>query len=318
MWIGGAIALAILSTIPARASGVLPVTTKTIHASTSDYEITFAYPQTGVKTIDDEIATWAKGMVADFEKSAKTDRQPEDRTYTLDMSFDVARNDVSAFAVAFDEDVDTGGAHPNHDIVTFNYLMPDGWRVYLPEIFENTKGLARISELAMADLEKQLSGPDAMSDSDEIKSGAGLNWENFKDFILLRDALILRFPPYQVAAYAAGPQEVRIPLSALRDVMRVDWRTPTASFDCFRATAPVERAICSDITLSRLDRDVAQAYGDKLSYETVDANKTAIKAEQRAWLTTRNTVCKDQEGPGMVSCLTGLYRARLAALTPQP
>ena len=316
-WILG-VGAAILFATAAGAAGVFPVSTKTIKATTAAYEISVRYPQIGVASVDGEIAEWAKGVADDFEKSSQDDRQPGDGAYTLDLSYQVERNDASAVAVEFDEDIYTGGAHPNHDIVTFNYLMPDGWRVYLPEIFHGPNALARISELAIADLEKQLTGPDALSDPETIKSGAGPDWGNFKDFVLLRDSLVINFPPYQVAAYAAGPQEVRIPLSALREVMRVDWRAPAASFDCGKAALPMERAICSDVGLARLDREVAQAYGDKLRYELDDANKIAIRSEQRTWLASRNSACKDEDGTELVACLTGVYRTRLAALAPQP
>lgn len=42
----------------------------------------------------------------------------------------------------------------------------------------------------------------SLSGDDWLKSGAGPDWGNFRDFILLSNTLVIRFPPYQVAARA--------------------------------------------------------------------------------------------------------------------
>jgi uncharacterized protein YecT (DUF1311 family) len=210
----------------------------------------------------------------------------------------------------FDKSIFTGGAHPNHDIETYNLMMPDGWRVFLPEIFAGKPALEKISALAIADLERQFDNPDSMSDPDWLKSGAGPSWSNFQDFLLLSDKLVIRFPPYQVAAYAAGDQTVEIPLSELAGLMRDDWRTPVASFDCGKAGTATEKAICSDIPLARLDRSLADAYAQALSWASDDAEKTKIRDAQRTWIGKRNACGGD------IGCLTTAYEARLKALQP--
>jgi len=292
-----------------------PLTVKDISIAkqTEHYDVEVHYPQTGLAAVDTVINGWATGLVDDFVKQAEedfasfaNDSNRPDWTYSLDLNYEVARNDGEMFVVGFQEDIFTGGAHPNHDIETFNFLMPDGWQVFLPEIFD-PPALDRISELTIADLKSQWSDEDAMSDDDWLNTGAGPQWSNFKDFLLLADTLIIDFPPYQVAAYAAGPQEVRIPLSKLKGLMRTDWRMPVPSFDCAKAGTPTEKAICSDVALARLDREVAGAYQQQLSYAD-DAQKTAIRNAQRAWLGTRDAC------GGSVVCLTDAYDQRLKAL----
>jgi len=292
----------------------LTVEDVSIAKSTDHYEVEVHYPRTGLAAVDAAVGGWATGLVDDFVKQAEEDfasfgnnSDRPDWSYSLDLNYDVARNDGEMFVVGFQEDIFPGGAHPNHDIDTFNFLMPDGWQVYLPEIFKPA-ALAQISSLAIADLKSQWDATgDSMSDDDWLNTGAGPQWDNFKDFLLLADTLIIDFPPYQVAAYAAGPQEVRIPLSRLKGLMRTDWRTPVPSFDCAKAGTPTEKAICSDVALARLDRDVASVYRQQLSYAD-DAQKTAIRNAQRAWLGTRDAC------GGSVVCLTDAYDQRLKAL----
>lgn len=309
--------LALLAT-PAAAD--VSVETLRIERHTDTVDIDMSYPRTGIAAVDRMIADWVDGMVADFQKGADEDFASfqDDNgelppwTYSLDLGFDVARNDDAMLVFDFDESIFLGGAHPNHDIITFNLMMPDGWRVYLPEIFEGQRALDRISTLAVERLGVTLLGPDSMSDPDWVQSGAGPVWSNFQDFLLLEDTLVIRFPPYQVAAYAAGDQRVEIPLSELSGLMRTDWRVAVASFDCARAGTPTETAICSDIPLARLDRGLADAYAQALSWAADEAAKDDLRAAQRTWIGERNACGGD------VACLTAAYEGRLAALQNPP
>jgi len=59
------------------------------------------------------------------------------------------------------------------------------------------------------------------------------------------------------------------------------------SFDCKKATRAVEKAICSDPDLSRLDREMDAAYKAALASLTGKASKR-LKQEQQEFLATRN------------------------------
>jgi hypothetical protein len=302
----------LLCATPALAAGKLPVRKMEMSDQKKTFEYGLAYPQTGNKAVDAQIADWTKAMVKDFRDDADgDDAGTADHPYSMDITYEVVRNDDAMFVVVFQEEIDTGGAHPNHDIITFNFQMPDGWRVYLPEIF-TADGLKKISALATADLKKQLAGPDGMSEGDWIGNGAAPHWDNFKDFALLPDTLDIQYPPYQVAAYAAGPQETEIPLVPLKKFFRANWRLPVASFDCGVARTPVEHAICSDVALARLDRQEAEDYRMNDFFESDAAKKAAIRDRQRNWLKSRDAACAGQSGNGQIACLTGVYKKRIA------
>jgi uncharacterized protein YecT (DUF1311 family) len=301
----------------AQAAEAPKVEKRTIEAKTAAYEIDAAYPQTGIKPIDEEVAAWVADEVAGFKKQAAPDPDSAAGAWTLDIGYSVERNDGQVLALLFTESVYTGGAHPGHTLRTYNYLLPDGRRVDVAQVVDGRKGLEKLSRLAIADLRPRLAGAEGLSDPDWIARGAGPDWANFENVLLLPDALKIMFPTYQVAPYVAGPQEVTIPFSALKGALRKDWRAPVASFDCAKAATPVERAVCADAALARLDREVAQAYAARL--EAADpAGKPAIRAAQRAWLGRRDAACKDQADAALGACLTGLYRARAAELAPSP
>jgi uncharacterized protein YecT (DUF1311 family)/nitrogen fixation protein len=310
-----AFAAAALFATAAQAGDALPIAKHTLTDKSADYDISLAYPQTGVKTIDANLLQSVRSYAANFRRESKDAHEDGHGAYTLDGTYTIVRNDAGAFVVKFDNEWDMHGAHPNEDLWTANYLRPDGWRVYLPELFDSTRALPKISALAIADLDRRIAtGPDAMSDKDWVARGAGPLGTNFAVFALMPGELAIWFPPYAVASFADGPQETHIPLAALRDTMRANPRAPAASFDCARAQSGIEHAVCSDVALARLDRAVAEKYALQLSEDTDQPARTAHQTLERAWLARRNTACQGEAGAALTACLTGVYRERVGAL----
>jgi uncharacterized protein YecT (DUF1311 family) len=300
----------------AQAAGV-KITTKTISETKSSHEIKIDYPQTGVARIDTELATWARKLASEFAaeaRAASADGARGSQAWSSELSFTVARNDGAVLSLVFAHYTYAGGAHPNTTSRTFHFLMPDGQNAEIAELF-TPRGIRRISDIAINRLQQDLGGPDGLSDDDWIKRGAGPNPKNFASFVLTPTTLTLHFDAYQVAAYAAGPQKVRIPLARLRDTLRADPRAPAASYDCAAARGVVETTICGSTALARLDRRMSEAYLERLAWAEDEAARAALRQSQRAWIAGRNATCpSDPAGPS--ACLTRLYHQRLEALAP--
>jgi uncharacterized protein len=93
------------------------------------------------------------------------------------------------------------------------------------------------------------------------------------------------------------------------------------SFDCAKASAPVEHAICGDASLAKLDADLASRYTEELAKV---ADSDILRSEQRAWAGERANACgilpgADDDTPDFsadqIGCLKDLYAARIAVLT---
>jgi uncharacterized protein len=78
-----------------------------------------------------------------------------------------------------------------------------------------------------------------------------------------------------------------------------------ASFDCGKATSEVEKLICGDDELSRLDESLDVAYLAALGRS--DGDEQMIKS-QKQWLRNERNVCKNAE------CLRKAYEARIKEL----
>ena len=82
----------------------------------------------------------------------------------------------------------------------------------------------------------------------------------------------------------------------------------SASFDCTKATLPIERQICSHAGLSLLDEELAETFSMRVQEEGAVAQSVSqLRAAQRAWVRSRNT-CKTAQ------CLQQSYEQRIAAL----
>jgi uncharacterized protein YecT (DUF1311 family) len=272
----------------------------------------YAYPQIGIPSADAAMQDWVYALVDGF-KGVLPQRSTQEPPYGAQLTYTVARNDEAVVSILFSYSIYTGGAHPNLAQTAFNFLMPDGARVFLPDVV-GSDGIQRVSDLAIADLTRELTGPDAMSDETWIRTGAAPFADNFETFELLPDQIVIEFDPYAVAAYAAGPQKVRIPLAQVQDVLRPDPRVALPSFDCAEARTKVERAICGDMALAQLDRRTAEAFNMRLRFEAQSNQPATVRAQQQTWLGERDAACAATVDTALVSCLAQQYTSRLTAL----
>jgi len=80
------------------------------------------------------------------------------------------------------------------------------------------------------------------------------------------------------------------------------------SFDCAKAGTPVEKTICADVELSRLDLLLGRFYFAAVG--RLEENASCLEGDQKRWLRTTRNACKDG------ACLRSVYLDRLSELMP--
>jgi hypothetical protein len=104
-----------------------------------------------------------------------------------------------------------GAAHPGTHTRTVNYDLEAGSDVTLDQLFRSDSGyLEKIANYCIAQLSTRDIGFEALSD------GAQPRPENYGNWNITPEGLLVTFDEYQVAAYAAGAQEVVVPYSELK------------------------------------------------------------------------------------------------------
>lgn len=132
-----------------------------------------------------------------------------DVTYALTLQ----RDDLWSFKFNF-SGYSAGAAHPYLYSITVNYDLAQGRELTLDDLFlPNSNYLEVISNICIAELSKRNIGFEAFS------QGAAPTPENYRNWNITTDGLMITFDEYQVAAYAAGPQTVVIPYGDLQTVI---------------------------------------------------------------------------------------------------
>ncbi len=181
-----------------------------------DYPITLAEHAIVEQTVDAFVSE-TRGQFLAFVTAPETFAFPSYGGFFLSIGSDEYRFSDTIVSLVFDISDYTGGAHPNAYYRTFTFDLAQEHILTLDDLFADTpNALAVISPIVQQDLLTRLGD---MTDPTRIESGTGLVPENYQNFAITPDGLIFFFPPYQVAAYAAGPHEVHLPLAQISSVL---------------------------------------------------------------------------------------------------
>jgi len=208
----------------------------------SRFRIDVVYPQIEGDARFDKFNKEARAMVtknvAAFktsETSNETDAgseiPAETQTSTLDSDYQIRLAADDLISIEFTESAySRGAAHPNSYTTVLNYDVRNGKKLALADLFNAKSNYVKvISDYYLKDLKQQAKKEkDSMLTDDMIQSGASARAENFNAWTITKQGLWITFDPYQVAAYAAGPQQVLVPYSALKDLIKADG--PIAAF----------------------------------------------------------------------------------------
>lgn len=174
---------------------------------------------------------WIKAREADFLANANElldDREQarlreQSRGYVMGIEY---RAYTSGTNVSFVYQIyeDTGGAHPNIYYATFTFDA-DGRKIELADLFKpDSPYLEELSAFAYADILRQAPsrfGAALNEDQkDWVRAGTAPSGEMLQLFYLKGESLYLIFPPYQVAAYAAGTFDVQIRFIFIKGILK--------------------------------------------------------------------------------------------------
>jgi hypothetical protein len=202
----------------------------------SQYSINVEYPQVeGGDARFDKFNREVRGMITkritkwkadqtENEGAMTTDLPPETGGSTMDMSYDIRYATDDLISVQFTAgDYFRGAAHPNHFTIAVNYDLKNGKKLALGDLFKpKSNYLSAISSFCIKNLKEQSKKRDLMLEDESIQTGAGPKADNYQAWTVTKKGLWIVFDPYQVGPYAAGPQYVLVPYSAIKDLVNPD------------------------------------------------------------------------------------------------
>ena len=178
-----------------------------------------------VVNFNNEMALLTQAEIASFRSNvAQISPLPDVPGSFYDQQFEVLSPPGNLLSLKFQIMIYIqGAAHPGTRSRTVTYDLEAGSEVRLAELFlPGSDYLERIANYCIAQLSTRDIGFEASS------SGAQPLPENYGDWNITSDGLLITFDEYLVAAYAAGPQEVIVPYAELQSV--IDSQGPLAGF----------------------------------------------------------------------------------------
>jgi len=199
------------------------------------YEIEAEYPQIDgdarFEGFNKEARSSMLREVAAFKSSEQVregdqplDVPAETQNSSLNVSYDFRYATSDLISVEFAEATySRGAAHGNLITEVLNYDVKNGKKLALADLFlPKSKYLTTIANYSMKELRERAKREDSMIFADSIENGAGPHADNYRAVAITKNGLWITYDPYQVAAYAAGPQHVLIPYSALKEIINPD------------------------------------------------------------------------------------------------
>lgn len=155
-----------------------------------------------------EVDTFRQG----FKQSPIT---PMSNGSFLEVSYTLVSQIGDLWSLKFDFNFYTdGAAHPGLNSRTLNYDLAQGRELALGDIFlPNANYLEVISTYCIRELSQQPFFDGAFT------TGADPTVENYRNWNIASDGLLITFETYQVAPGAAGPQQVLVPYTELTSIL---------------------------------------------------------------------------------------------------
>jgi len=209
----------------------------------SGYTFRIVYPALAPewRALDAAIRQFAAAQKRDFVGASTVPDRVAGTDYSLDLNFSVARRTADFVSVMASGSAFVGGAHGMPIVASFNLDLADGKLKTLSDLFADAQtGLQALS----AECRRQLEGryearlredPGAATTAQQasmklwVEKGTAPAPANFGTFLI--DGLDARaigvtviFPPYQVASYADGTQQVEVPAKVFYDLLKPEYK----------------------------------------------------------------------------------------------
>ncbi len=167
------------------------------------------------KMINTEIEHFKNSIKHDAVQMKTLPEAMRNNSFTIDYDVDVIHPaQLTLISVRLNiEGMQAGHAHPFHLYRVLNFDLTHGKELALSDLFKPQKNYLK----ALATYSNNKLNA-SLKDKWMITNGAKPKAENYKNWNIQADSLLITFDEYQVAPYANGPQEVEIPYRELQPI----------------------------------------------------------------------------------------------------
>ncbi len=212
------------------------------HGDGYSFRIHFAALQSEWRTLNSAVHDYATTQKKDFIAAQGGERRADAPENQFDLKFYIARRTDDFVSVLAEGSSFTGGAHGNALVASFVYHNQAGKLISIGDLFSDpaaaldvlsTECRNQLKGRLDAQLREQIGegpklGPALKDMQDWVERGTEPKPENFSIFLVdglesRAIGLTLVFPPYQVAPYVDGSQQVEVPARLFHTLLKPEY-----------------------------------------------------------------------------------------------
>jgi len=190
------------------------------------YDLSASYPHLDSRKPEArQFNRWIRHKVLRYVRQFRTRADAEQRNkralqqlWGLELSYDVCYSNERFISLRLSRVLmETGNMHPINYYETINYDLRQGRQLRTLDIFKRgyLKSFSTYSR-------KYLREHYVITDEDSFNRGTKPNSDNFVDWNIVPDGVLLSFEDYQVGPHSFGQPEFVVPSASLHGVVRQD------------------------------------------------------------------------------------------------
>ena len=151
------------------------------------------YPTLQIKDIDQTLKAYVNEEIANYQQTIAQKKLSKETSTELTITYDITHYSEQTITILFNEYRFTGGKLGEPSIQTFTFDLPSQRQISLQDIFyENSDYLDILSTVAFTELMKNKK----LAESETLKAKTEPKLENFSQFSILGDTIVLYFQPF--------------------------------------------------------------------------------------------------------------------------
>lgn len=207
---------------------------QTLVKDLTDGGYAISYPSFGKKEIDQYIQAYVTDQVAHYEKKLK--KLSKKKKSELTITYKIVHYSKQTLSIVFDEYESVNGEKGTSSLKTFTFDLPAQKQMTLKNLFkEDANYLDRLSAISYAELKKQMKTADFDPD---LQKGTQAANQNFSQFALLENSIVIYFKPYQLGAEQMKTKTIAIQKDLFKDMLSDAYKDEAVNKNKVKETPP--------------------------------------------------------------------------------
>ncbi|NHI79936.1 polysaccharide deacetylase family protein [Lactococcus petauri] len=189
--------------------------------NSKSYRVFADYPKVKNEDINQGLEAFTDGEIAAFKVNYPENQKVMSEFY---QNFETHRLSANIVGFKFNSMImNKSMANPINSVHTKSYNLKTGSPLYITDILSSTSSLSEISKIAYDKLSNEKIYKENKEEVSDLKEGLYPKEENFENFLLDNNDLILFFKPYQIGSRSNPVSSVKIPFNELDGIVKEEY-----------------------------------------------------------------------------------------------